>query len=298
MGQWADPRSPSGLAQVLRGLGMAPSHRLGQNFLVDPSVFQTMSDLVMDGRSSAQVLEIGPGVGGLTLSLLERGAHVAAIELDKRVKPALDHVAHQFPGQLTVFYEDALEASWPSLCRQCGFSRVDLAGNLPYYVTAPLLGRLLDTDLSWDRALFMVQWEVAERLLTEPGSRNTSTLSVLLRYSLDIHAGIALVPPASFSPAPEVKSAVIQLRRHPPLPVDWGDFRWVVRAGFQHRRKMLRQALPRAAGSPFGRDQWQDLLAALNISSSARAEELTLKEWERLAAALTHRKKGTGSHDL
>ncbi len=298
MGHWADPRSPEGLARVLRGLELVPSHRWGQNFLVDPDVFRAMGDLVMNGRSSAPVLEIGPGVGGLTHSLLERGAFVAAVELDQRVKPILDDLGAQYPERFTVYYQDALEGSWGAIARQCGLSGMDVAGNLPYYATAPLLGRLLETDLLWDRAVFMVQREVAERLLTKPGSRRTSTLGVLLRYSLDIDPGIDLVPPASFFPAPEVSSAVIQLRRRPPLPVDWHQFRWVVRAGFQHRRKMLRQALPRAIGSPLGRDQWIDLLADLNISQSARAEELTLEEWERLAAALKHRKKGTGSHDL
>lgn len=281
-----DPRSPAGLARVLRNLNMAPAHRWGQNFLIDPDIFAALADLVMADRPCAHILEIGPGVGGLTRSLLERGADVAAVELDTRVEPALDALAAAFQGRLTVVYGDALEVPWDQVLQKAGFDHADVAGNLPYYITAPVLGRLLSAEFDWERATFMVQREVAERLLTEPGSRSTSTLGVLLRYRMAVSEGIAVVPRTSFSPAPEITSSVIQLRRRPALPAEWDAFRWVVRAGFQHRRKMLRQSLSRAEGSRLSRAQWQELLSALDIPDSARAEELTLDQWTRLAAAL------------
>lgn len=276
---------------------LAPIRRWGQHFLIDPEIFTEIADLVMDGRSFTRVLEIGPGLGGLTLSLLERGAEVAGVEIDGRMKPVLDTLQERYPGKLTVFYEDALAVAWEDILEKVGFAEVDIAGNLPYYATAPLLGRLLDLRVPWQRAVLMVQREVADRLLTEPGHRNTSTLSVLLRYRMEVSSGVEKVLPSSFSPSPAVSSAVIQLRRRPALPVDWETFRWAVRAGFQHRRKMLRQALSRAPGSPLSRDGWQELLPQLAISESARAEELTLAQWVRVCEALMQRKKGGKGRD-
>ncbi|MDA8205656.1 MAG: 16S rRNA (adenine(1518)-N(6)/adenine(1519)-N(6))-dimethyltransferase RsmA [Thermaerobacter sp.] len=289
-----DPRTPGGLERVLTQLHMAPAHHLGQNFLVSPATFSAMAGLATEGRPSPRVLEIGPGLGGLTLSLLERGADVAAIELDRRVEPALSAIAARFPGKLRVIYDDALNVSWAGICRRLHWEQVDVAGNLPYYVTAPILGRLLDFSLPWTKAVFMVQKEVADRLVTEPGNRNTSALSVLLRYGMDVRPVIGQIAPESFVPPPKVMSSVIQLTRRAELPVEWDTFRQVVRAGFQHRRKMLRQALSRALGK-FG---WQERLATLNIASSARAEQLTLDEWTRLAAAVAQWKKAIDSNDI
>lgn len=280
--QHIDPRSPVGLQWVLSRLDLAPSQRWGQNFLIDRQMFELMVDLLDTGQKPGKVLEIGPGVGGLTLTLLEHQNEVVAIEIDRRVKPALDYLAQRFPGQLSTFYQDALSVSWTDVCRDVKFQQVDVAGNLPYYVTAPLLGRLLDWEFPWRRAVFMVQREVAERLVTEPGHRNTSALSVLLRYKMDVCEGIPMIPPDRFSPRPEVTSAVIQLIRHPRLAVDWHAYRRVVRAGFQHRRKTLRKCL----AGVWGDIVWQDVLSALDIASRARAEELTLDQWIRLAAAL------------
>ncbi|MCL5116227.1 MAG: 16S rRNA (adenine(1518)-N(6)/adenine(1519)-N(6))-dimethyltransferase RsmA [Firmicutes bacterium] len=284
-----DPRSPSGLERVLRQLEMAPSHQWGQNFLVDLAVLERIADLALDGKTT-RVLEIGPGVGALTLTLLERGAEVLALELDTRVRPMLDRWGAEFPGQLTVVYGDALAVSWSDLVKEKGWDTATVVGNLPYYITAPLLGHLIDEPFPWPRAVMMVQREVAERLSAEPGVRASSTLGVLLRYRADITPGIRSVEPASFVPAPEVFSSVLQLIPHTPLPVGWDAFRWVVRAGFQHRRKMLRQALAQAPGSPFSKNEWQVFLEGLQISSSARAEALSLEEWVRLASAVEQRK--------
>ncbi len=268
---------------------MAPSHRWGQNFLVEPDVFDRIADLAELAGPDLPMLEIGPGVGGLTRTLLERGRRVVAIEVDERTRPVLDALQDAFPGQLDVVYGDALEVSWVEVLRQHGMDRAIIVGNLPYYITAPLLGRLMDEDRIWSRAVFMVQQEVAERLLAEPGQRSTGTLGVLLRYTMDVVEGMNRVPPASFYPPPEVTSAVIQFIPHPPLPVGWKAFRWVVRAGFQHRRKMLRQSLAQAGGSPFGKNAWHTFLDQIGLSSSARAEELSLDDWVTLAQAMEQR---------
>lgn len=290
-----DPRSSSGIRHVLGYLDMAPLHRWGQNFLVDRALFDNMADLTVGGTS--QVLEIGPGLGGLTLTLLERGAQVLALEIDQRVKPMLEIIGSRFPGHLHVAYEDALKVSWPALCREIGFSAVCVTGNLPYYLTAPLLGQLAEFDFPWTRAVFMVQREVADRLLTDPGHRDTSALSVLLRYDMGILPGIDGIAPRSFLPPPAVFSSVIQLVRKPPLPVERKAFQWVVRAGFRHRRKMLRHALAHTGEFSWGKSAWRELLNTLDISPSARAEELSLEAWTRLAAAIAQ-KRGNGRDDI
>lgn len=251
-----------------------------------------IADLALQGPTK-NILEIGPGLGALTRTLLEQGAGVSAVELDGRVLPILDGLGAEFPGQLDVTYGDALSLSWAELVQRRGWERVTVAGNLPYYITAPLLGKLLEDPIFWDRAVLMVQQEVAARLLTEPGGRATSTLGVLIRYRADVVSGIDRVSPGSFVPAPEIFSSVIQLVSHPPLPVAWDTFRWVVRAGFQHRRKMLRQALAQAPGSPMSKNDWQQFLEAQGISSMARAEALTLDEWVRLASAIHERNEAT-----
>lgn len=279
-------------------LRLAPAHHWGQNFLIRREIFDEMAAHVVGGRTTTHVLEIGPGLGGLTLSLLEHGARVLAIELDRRVEPFLSYISDAFPGRLTVIYDDALTVSWDELCQQAGFDHVDIAGNLPYYATAPIMGRVMELGMSWERAVFMVQKEVAERLSADPGKRSTSTLGVLLRYSMDVSSVIPDVAPESFVPTPEVRSSVIQLSRRPVLPVDWAAFRWVVRAGFQHRRKMLRQALSRAPGSPWSKAEWQELLPRLDITPQARAEELALDQWVRLAAAVAQKKRGNGRDDI
>ncbi|MCY0880088.1 MAG: 16S rRNA (adenine(1518)-N(6)/adenine(1519)-N(6))-dimethyltransferase RsmA [Firmicutes bacterium] len=287
-----DPRTPSQLEQGLRALGLAPAHRWGQHFLVDRRLLERLVALAREGDAALPVLEIGPGVGGLTRTLLEDGRRVLAVELDARFEPWLAPLAGLFPEQFTLVWGDALAVSWADLVRAQGWSAVTVAGNLPYYITAPLLERLMAFHGWWDHAVFMVQREVAERLATEPGHRTTSQLGVLLRYAMSVHIAIPRIPPASFYPRPGVDSAVIQLKARTPLPVPWEAFRWVVRAGFLHRRKTLRQALAQAGGSWQSKEAWQELLQALSINPSARAEQLTLEEWTRLANAVAERKKG------
>jgi 16S rRNA (adenine1518-N6/adenine1519-N6)-dimethyltransferase len=277
----------------LRELNLAPTRRWGQNFLVDRSIFEQIATAVTHATSHPQILEIGPGLGGLTRTLLEHGAWVQAIEIDLRVKPALDRLSDEFPGRLGVRYGDALGVSGRDIITEAGFSTVDLAANLPYYVTAPILGRLMEWDIAWGRAVFMVQREVAERLLAHPGQRNSSALSVLMRYNLDVTCVVDVVSPQCFWPIPEVESSVIQLSRRAPLSVDRKVFSWLVRAGFRQRRKMLRQALASAPGSQWDRLGWVQLFSSIDIVPTARAEELTIEQWVRLADTVTlHKKDG------
>lgn len=233
------------------------------------------------GEAPGDVLEIGPGPGGLTLTLLEAGYRVWAIELDPNWAKFLQaYWVPHFPQQFTVIAGDALLLDWENIVGES--DRVDIVGNLPYYITAPLLAKLMDTRLQWHQAVVMVQQEVAQRLVTEPGHRLANALGVMLRYNMDIHRGFE-VNREHFHPIPEIDSAVVKLTRRDPLAVDRAAFSWVVHAGFGHRRKMLRQALSQAAGSPFSAREWESEMVARGLRPTARAEALTIEEWVELA---------------
>ncbi len=234
------------------------------------------------------VLEIGPGPGGLTLTLLEAGFRVWAMELDTRWALYLkNNWVPQFPGRLTIIEGDALRLDWDALLPSMNNPRrIQIAGNLPYYITAPLLAKLMDDKLVWESAVVMVQKEVAHRLVTEPGHRQANALGVMLRYNMDIQWGFP-VDRENFHPIPEVDSAVVKLIRTAPLSVDRKSFSWVVHAGFGHRRKMLRQSLSQAMGSPFSAHAWASRMTEGGISPTARAESLTIEEWVRLARLLS-----------
>ncbi len=277
-----DPRTVAGLQQVLAKVARRPDKRLGQNFLTDPEEFEGIAWEVK-ATKPAWVLEIGPGPGGLTQSLLELGLNVTAIEID----PTWSHwlqasLLRQYPDLLNIVEADALRISWQEMANNRG-GPWTICGNLPYYITSPILARLFEDTLSWSSAVFMVQKEVADRLLAEPGHRQTSALSVLLRYVAHVK-GLKKVSRHQFYPSPEVDSFVIQLTRIPSPAVPFEAFKWVVHAAFLHRRKMIRQSLAKAPGSPWSARKWEEILNEGGIDPLKRAEALSWAEWIQLTA--------------
>lgn len=286
-----DPRRRDGLTALLNRFRVTPRHRLGQHFLVDPAVFSAMGDLADLGP--APCLEIGPGPGGLTRTLLERGHPVVAIEID----PAMASILEATVGQgrclgARVVEGDALSLNWKAVVGEAALGEpVTVIGNLPYYITGPLLGKLWEDPLDWRRAIFMVQREVGERLVAEPGTRAAGVQSVLVRYVGDPVLRLS-VPPAAFFPAPDVESVVVEVVRRESPPVSLAALSWWVRQGFAYRRKMLRQALSLAPGSPWGKRQWGEFVDRFGIDGSRRAESLEMEEWLRLAASLDMTESG------
>ncbi len=228
------------------------------------------------------VLEVGPGPGGLTASLLERGLDVVAIEYDPVWAQWLSAtLGEQYAGHLEVIGADAVTYSWSSLAQRRGESFA-VCGNLPYYVSSPLIAKLFEDTQSWSLAVVMLQREVAERLVAPPGTRKTSALSVLLRYVADVQELMA-VPRRAFVPVPEVESLMIKLIRRPAPPVPFAPLQWIVRAAFMHRRKMMRQSMARAPGSPWDAKGWAGVMESAGVDPQKRPEALSWPEWIALA---------------
>jgi 16S rRNA (adenine1518-N6/adenine1519-N6)-dimethyltransferase len=240
---------------------------------VDPNTIRRIVRLAGVQPGDA-VVEIGPGVGSLTLGLLEAGASVRAVELDRHLAPVLAEVAAG--RDLTVHVGDALEIDWREVLD--GLDRASVVANLPYNVGTTILLHLLDEVPRLDRFLVMVQREVAERLVAKPGERQRGIPSVLV----ELHASariVGRVPPTVFVPEPKVESGLVELiRRAEPVPVDRRALGAVVKLAFGQRRKMLRRSLA-------GRLD-EAALDALGIDPVTRPEQLDLAAWCRLAGAM------------
>ncbi len=257
--------------------GLSPSRALGQNFVADPNTVRRIARLAEVGEGD-QVVEIGPGLGSLTVALAETGARVTAVELDRHLLPVLRSVVE--PLGVQVVQGDALRLDWDALLASAGEPGRPwvLVANLPYNVATPLVLDLLAGVPAIERMLVMVQREVAERLAAGPGDKAYGIPSVKVAYYADA-AVVGRVPPTVFVPPPRVESALVRLRRLPRPRVDVEPDRLfrLVEAGFGQRRKMLRRSLSGLVDPA--------AFAAAGVRPEARAEELELQDWARLAGA-------------
>jgi 16S rRNA (adenine1518-N6/adenine1519-N6)-dimethyltransferase len=268
--------TPRRIRDLLAAQGLRPQRGLGQHFLADGNTARRIVRLAGVAPGD-RVLEIGPGIGSLTLALAEAGAHVVAVERDRGVLPVLADVlgAAGVGEQVTVVREDARHADWAALL---GPDRVALVANLPYNVATPLVVRILETAPQIDPMLVMVQREVGERLAAPPGAPAAGAVSVKVAYYGRAEVA-GLVPPSVFVPRPKVDSALVRLVRHAEPPVAVADperLFAVVRAGFAHRRKTLRRALAGVIDP--------ECFAVAGVDPGARAETLGLEQWARLSA--------------
>lgn len=278
-----DPSRISDLRSGLAQIGVNPSRRLGQNFLVDGNVLDKILAAAAVGAEDA-VLEIGPGAGALTQRLAEAAGEVVSIEIDRRLEPVLRRAVADRDNVRLVF-ADALDVDWG----QYGFESRSwhFVANVPYYITGPLLSRALQTTPGFERIVMMVQREVAQRLVAGPGGKDYGALSVLAAYYAQAQLAFT-VSPRSFWPQPKVWSAVVVLTPSVPA-VDRPratDFFAVVRAAFGRRRKMLRNALTDDPHLQLERWQVESLMAAAGIDDTRRAETLNLEEFADLAHAV------------
>jgi 16S rRNA (adenine1518-N6/adenine1519-N6)-dimethyltransferase len=259
---------------------------LGQNFLSDSNFIAKIVD-ALDVNPGDDVVEIGPGRGALTRALLEAGASVRAVELDRDLIASL---VEEFgpTGRFMLIEGDALKIDFADLCHG---RPSKLAANLPYYISTAILQRLIDERGRFERLVVMLQKEVVERITAPPGSSERGFLTVIIEAYFDVKS-LFDVPPAAFSPSPKVWSAVAELRPKGTTPdaVRGGRLRRLVSAGFAQRRKTIANNL-KASGLLGSAGEVEDVLSQAGIEASRRAETLSLTEW--LALAEAYRESGS-----
>jgi len=283
--------TPASIRGLMAEHRIDPKKSLGQNFLADPNTARRIATLAEVAPGDA-VLEIGPGLGSLTLALVERGARVRAVELDRRLAAVLVEVLGP-DAEVDVVVADALAAPVGELLGSAvgpPVARVapgtgagwTCVSNLPYNVAVPVVVRLLEETSDVERIVVLVQREVGERLAAAPGDAQYGAVSVKVAYYS--HASLlGVVPPTVFIPRPKVDSVLVALERRPAPPVDvpsTDELFVLVRSGFAQRRKMLRRALNPVLG-----DRTVAVLDSAGVAPTARAETLGLDEWAAVARA-------------
>ena len=271
----------------IRGLlsryGFSFSKKLGQNFLINPSVCPRMAEACGASLESG-VLEIGPGIGVLTRELAARAGRVTAIELDNRLLPVLAETLADYP-HVTVVQGDVLKLDLHRLiAEQFGDRPVSVCANLPYYITSPIVMALLESRLPVESITVMVQREAARRLCARPGTRECGAVTLAVAYYAEAET-LFDVSRGSFLPAPNVDSSVIRLRvrREPPCRVvDETLLFRLIRTAFGQRRKTL----PNALAAVVDKAALTGILEELALSPTVRAEQLTLPQFAALANAL------------
>jgi 16S rRNA (adenine1518-N6/adenine1519-N6)-dimethyltransferase len=259
------------LREVIARHGLAARHSLGQHFLLDGNLTDRIVREAGD-LTGRHVIEVGPGPGGLTRSLLgSAAASITAIEVDRRAIGAVTELADVAGGRLRVIEGDALSIDTASLVP----APRQVIANLPYNVASPLLVGWLRHAASFERLTLMFQQEVAERICAEPGTPAYGRLSVLTQWTCDARIVMRL-PPGAFTPPPKVWSAVVSLTPHAmqPDPAVFSRMETLTAAAFGQRRKMLRGSLRGLGG--------EALLARAGIDPERRAETLSVAEFDRL----------------
>jgi 16S rRNA (adenine1518-N6/adenine1519-N6)-dimethyltransferase len=264
-----------------------PKKKLGQNFLIDQNITKIIvKALSLDNNES--VFEIGTGLGALTGELLCSAQHVFSIEKDLRLQPILDDLFQNKKDRLTIIYEDILEFDLKSFLqdkRKEGYQIEKIAGNLPYFISLPLLRKLMDLHRFLQVAVIMIQKEVAERMMAKPGDKNYGLLSVVSQYYSQIKK-IHQVKPDVFYPKPEVNSMIIRINflNNPSIQVeDEKLFFEVVRAVFQHRRKNIYNSLKFYFGEKIEKGRLEESLKKSGLDKNKRGEKYGLQEFALLS---------------
>jgi 16S rRNA (adenine1518-N6/adenine1519-N6)-dimethyltransferase len=261
--------------ELLDRHGLRPSRALGQNFVVDPNTVRRIARVAAIAPGDA-VVEVGAGLGSLTLALVEAGADLTSVELDRHLLPVLAEVLDGVEPRPRVVHADALTLDWAELL--AGQDRWQLVANLPYNVATPLVLDVLDGVDAIDRMLVMVQKEAGERLAAAPGTSAYGIPSVKVAYWASAEI-VGRVGPSVFLPRPNVESVLVRIvrRPQPATSADPDRLFALVRAGFGQRRKMLRRSLADLVDAA-------DFVRA-EIAPESRAEQLDVSQWGRLAGA-------------
>lgn len=279
-----DIATPTRTREILARHGFTFKKSLGQNFLIDTNILHNIVESAELNADKA-VMEIGPGIGALTEQLCRVAGRVTAVEIDQRLLPILADTLAPYPN-VSVVHGDVLELNLHQVFQEqfSGYEKVSVVANLPYYVTTPILMKLLEERLPIENIVVMIQKEVAERIAAKPGSKDYGSLSVAAQFYAEASEEM-IVPASVFVPKPNVDSAVIKLaiRQKPAVEVvDEGLFFRLVRASFAQRRKTL---LNNLLNNLFRKDQKDaviQLLKTTGIDPARRGETLSLDEYARV----------------
>lgn len=283
------------LRNLLEERGISPKNKLGQNFLIDLNLLDFLlraAELTRDDLA----LEVGSGTGGLTARLVETAGAVASVEVDPAFACLTDE-AITARDRVALLHADVLKNknelnpdvlhAVAELAGRCGTTRIKLVANLPYAVAVPVISNLLLSDVAVERMVVTVQWEIAERLIATPSTKDYGALAVLVQSLADVEV-LRRLPPAVFWPRPQVASAIVRLFPSATKRAQVGDvarFRIFLRDLYVHRRKNLRGALVSLPGGTLGKPEVDAKLAELGIPGTTRAEALDREEHLRLCRA-------------
>ena len=286
---YKDIATPKRTQEILKKYGFSIKKSLGQNFLIDPNILQNIVSHAKLTKESA-VIEIGPGIGALTEHLARKAGQVVAVEIDQRLLPVLEDTLSPYDN-VEIIHSDILKTDVEDVIQEklAGYKDIMVVANLPYYVTTPILIKLLMEKLPIRGMVVMMQKEVADRITASPSTKAYGSLSIAIQYYMKAEIAMT-VPRTVFIPQPNVDSAVIKLTRHETSPVDVldEDFLFKVsRSSFAQRRKTILNNLQ--SQLPLGKEKKELILAALaeaNVDPTRRGETLSIQEFGNLANIL------------
>ncbi|WP_028591680.1 16S rRNA (adenine(1518)-N(6)/adenine(1519)-N(6))-dimethyltransferase RsmA [Paenibacillus massiliensis] len=283
-----DIATPRRTKEIIQRHGFSFKKSLGQNFLIDQNILRNIvAAAELDDTKGA--LEIGPGIGALTEKLAQTAKRVTAVEIDQRLLPILSEVLEPY-SHVKVRHGDVLQLDLKTVFAEdfAEVERVSVVANLPYYVTTPILMKLLEEKLPLENIVVMIQKEVAQRMAASPGTKDYGSLSIAVQY-YSIPEMVCIVPHTVFIPQPNVESAVIRLRvrEKPPVEVmDEQHFFEVIHACFAQRRKTIANNLKSKFFTKENRDELEPLLGKADIDPTRRGETLSIAEFARLSDVL------------
>jgi 16S rRNA (adenine1518-N6/adenine1519-N6)-dimethyltransferase len=284
--------SPKRTKAIIKKYGLSLKKSLGQNFLIDQNILHNIVKAAHLDTSTG-VLEIGPGIGALTEQLAKTAGKVVAVEIDQRLIPVLADVMEPYK-HVKVIHGDVLKLDLARIFADeySGLREISVVANLPYYVTTPIIMKLLEERLPIRHIVVMIQKEVAQRMVAKPGGKEYGSLSIAVQYHCEAEI-TATVPHTVFIPQPKVDSAVIRLtvRTEPPVTVENEEhFFTVVQASFAQRRKTLFNNLASAFFDKNDKDKLRILLEECDIDPARRGETLSIEEYAKLSNTLLKHK--------
>lgn len=287
--------TPTTIKAIQDKHGFRFSKSLGQNFLIDQHLIEKIIEGASIGKQDL-VIEIGPGIGVLTAAAAEAAGAVAAIEIDRNLIPILADTLQGY-DHIRIINQDVLKTNFHEIVEQNReidgrkLEGVKIIGNLPYYITTPIMMKILEDGVKADSITIMMQKEVADRIKAQPGSKTYGALSVAVQYYCTV-THVAQAPKEMFMPRPKVDSTVIRLdiRKEKPVVLhDEATFFAVVKAGFGQRRKTLLNSLTSLRG--MSKEEVEEILREAEIDPVRRAETLSIAEFAQLANLMTDRRK-------